>query len=592
MRAVRLPSFILVVLLTLSGCPTAPPPPPPPPPAGTITVDVHTAFPAGTTVRDSYSGATATVATDGTVSLVPADAGVVLLEKADAPPSAFTWASTTVYFVMTDRFRNGDPANDHSYGRVGDGAEEIGTWHGGDFKGLTEKLDYLASLGVGAIWLSPPVEQVHGWVGGGRGDFKYYGYHGYWALDYTRLDANLGTTAELTALVDAAHQRGIRVLFDVVLNHPGYATGDDLVNYVPEVFKDGTGNAFKAFAPTASGSWIDWNNLVNYNSADWGKWWTPRWIRAGLGTGGQFDRPGTDDLTSSLAFLPDFKTESATPADAPLFWSRKADTGMQLLPNATVREHLVKWHTDWVRTYGIDGFRCDTAKNVELASWKALKDAATAALSQWKAANPTKKIDDAPFWMTGEVYGHGVEKDGYYTVGGFDSLINFNFQFKVRDLLLDKPTLFDNADPLDKAFSDNATLISGDRTFGVLNYLSSHDTRLFIGEVANDPVKMRQALIALMLAPGAAQLFYGDESGRLLGPAGSDSVQGTRSDMNWTSTDALTLTLVQKLGTFRRSHVAVGLGAHARLTSPAGTYAFSRIDSSGDAVVVILLTPT
>jgi alpha-amylase len=586
MRAVCLRWLVVVLVVSLLGCSSAPPTP-----SGVITLDVHAAFPAGTALRDAYSGSTTTVAADGTVSLTPGDAGVVLLEKDAAPVSAFTWGATTVYFVMTDRFRNGDPSNDHAYGRAADGAEEIGTWHGGDFKGLTEKLDYLVSLGVGAIWLSPPVEQVHGWVSGGRGDFKYYGYHGYWALDYTRLDHNLGTTADLTTLVDAAHQRGIRVLFDVVLNHPGYATGDDLANYVPEVFKDGTGNAFKAFTPGAGQSWVDWNNLVNYGSSDWSKWWTPRWIRAGLGTAGQFEKPGNDDLTMSLSFLPDFKTESTVLADAPLFWSRKADTGMQLMPNATVREHLVKWHADWVRTYGIDGFRCDTAKNVEYASWKALKDAATAALSEWKSANPSKKIDDAPFWMTGEVYGHGVQKDAYYSVGGFDSLINFNFQGKVRDLLLEKPSLLENADAIDKVFSDNAAAIGGDRGFGVLNYLSSHDTRLFIGEVANDPVKARQALIALMLAPGAAQLFYGDESGRLLGPAGTDAVQGTRSDMNWATTDQDTLALVQKLGAFRRAHVAVGLGAHTKLTTPAGSYAFSRVDSSGDAVVVVVRAP-
>lgn len=72
-----------------------------------------------------------------------------------------------MYFVLTDRFQNGDPTNDHSYGRHNDGMQEIGTFHGGDLRGLTSKLDYLQQLGVNALWISAPFEQIHGWVGGG-----------------------------------------------------------------------------------------------------------------------------------------------------------------------------------------------------------------------------------------------------------------------------------------------------------------------------------------------------------------------------------------------------------------------------------------
>ena len=107
----------------------------------------------------------------------------MLLEKDGAAATPFNWADATVYFVITDRFFNGDPSNDHPYGRAGDGAQEIGTWHGGDLAGLTQNLDYFRDMGMTAIWISPAVEQVHGWVAGGNGDFKYYGYTGYWALD-------------------------------------------------------------------------------------------------------------------------------------------------------------------------------------------------------------------------------------------------------------------------------------------------------------------------------------------------------------------------------------------------------------------------
>src|SRR5712691_11401219 len=171
-------------------------------PGQPLTLDLSSVFPAGTALRDQYSGAAATVASSGSVTITPDASGVVLFERDGATATSFSWANATVYFVMTDRFFNGDSSNDNSYGRVKDGAQEVGTWHGGDLKGLTAKLDYIASLGATAIWVSPLVEQVHGWVGGGTGDFKYYGYHGYWALDFTRLDQNFGTSADLTAFVD------------------------------------------------------------------------------------------------------------------------------------------------------------------------------------------------------------------------------------------------------------------------------------------------------------------------------------------------------------------------------------------------------
>ncbi|MGZ6142390.1 MAG: alpha-amylase [Myxococcales bacterium] len=560
-------------------------------PGQPLTLNVSGAFAAGTAVRDQYGGGTATVKGDGTITVTPDPNGVVLLEQDGAQASPFTWQDATVYFVMTDRFFDGNPNNNGSYGRQPDGAQEVGTWHGGDLAGLTQKLDYIQSLGVTAIWVSPAVEQVHGWVGGGTGDFKYYGYHGYWALDFTKLDQNFGTADEMQAFVDGAHQRGIRVLLDVVLNHPGYATGDDLAAYLPTVFKDGTGNQFQAFTPGTGQTWLNWNDLVNYTSPNWANWWTPKWIRAGLGPSGMFDPGGQDDLTRSLTFLPDFKTESTGIADVPPFFSNKTDTGFKTDEGKTVRQYLVEWQSAWVRQFGFDGFRCDTAKNVELASWAALKQAATAALHDWKAANPAKKIDDAPFWMTGEVYGHGVSKDAYYSDGGFDSLINFDFQGAIRDLLAASGSLAAGSATLETLYANYAGLISADPAFDVLSYLSSHDTRLFFSDIAkNDPAMQRQAATALLLAPGGAQIFYGDESGRKLGPALSDAVQGTRSDMNWSSIDQGILSHFQKLAGFRKKHAAVGAGTHTKIASPQNTYAFSR-KAASDTVVVVLAAP-
>src|SRR5690606_13364916 len=184
-----------------------------------VTVEVAQSFPEGSVVRDFYSMQTATVK-NGKITLRPAPAsnGLLLLESAGTSSAApFDWHNATVYFVLTDRFENGDPTNDQSYGRHKDGMEEIGTFHGGDLRGLTSKLDYLQQLGVNALWISSPLEQIHGWVGGGtKGDFPHYAYHGYYTQDWTKLDANMGSENDLRHLVDEAHKRGIRILFDVV----------------------------------------------------------------------------------------------------------------------------------------------------------------------------------------------------------------------------------------------------------------------------------------------------------------------------------------------------------------------------------------
>jgi glycosidase len=126
-----------------------------------------------------------------------------------------SWRDGILYFVVLDRFADGDPANDQNVDR-----HAKGTFHGGDLKGLTEHLDEIADLGATALWITPVVKNIDGFVtGSGMPD---WGYHGYWADDFYRLDPRFGAEAELKALVDAAHARGLKVLLDVVYNHAGY----------------------------------------------------------------------------------------------------------------------------------------------------------------------------------------------------------------------------------------------------------------------------------------------------------------------------------------------------------------------------------
>lgn len=543
-----------------------------------LTLEVAHTFPEGSVVRDFYSGQTAMVK-NGQITLQPAPAsnGLLLLERAETDaPAPFDWHNATVYFVLTDRFENGDPSNDQSYGRHKDGMEEIGTFHGGDLRGLTRKLDYLQQLGVNALWISAPFEQIHGWVGGGtKGDFPHYAYHGYYTQDWTTLDANMGSEADLRALIDGAHQRGIRILFDVVMNHTGYATLADMQEYQfgalylsGDELKKTLGDRWTDWKPTVGQSWHSFNDYINFSDkAAWEKWWGKAWIRTDIG---DYDNPGFDDLTMSLAFLPDLKTGSTLPSGLPVFYQHKADTRAKAIEGYTPRDYLTHWLSQWVRDYGVDGFRVDTAKHVELSAWQQLKTQASAALVEWKKNNPDKALDDEPFWMTGEAWGHGVMQSDYYR-HGFDAMINFDYQEQAAKAA-------NCLSGMELTWQQMAEKLQG---FNVLSYLSSHDTRLF--REGGD-----KAAELLLLAPGAVQIFYGDESSRPFGPTGSDPLQGTRSDMNWQDISGKSADNVahwQRLGQFRARHPAIGAGQQTTLSLKQG-YGFVR--QHGDDIVMVI----
>ncbi|MGL6316784.1 alpha-amylase [Vibrio sp. WXL103] len=551
------------------------------------TIEVSQTFADGTLVRDALTGQEATVSQGQvTMQAAPTSQGVLLLEEAKTyQDTPFSWDNATVYFVMTDRFYNGNPDNDHSYGRTQDGEQEIGTFHGGDLAGLTAKLDYIESLGVNALWITSPLEQIHGWVGGGNnGDFKHYGYHGYYHQDWTKLDANMGTEDELREFVDTAHSKGIRVIWDVVMNHTGYATLADMQEFgFGQLYLDDQeakkilGDNWTDWQPGPGQSWHSFNDYIKYNDAKaWDKWWGTDWLRTDIGN---YDAPGYNDRTMSLNFLPDLKTESQVKTGLPNFYANKDTKAADDLK--TPRAHLITWLSDWVREYGIDGFRIDTAKHVEMEAWQALKDASSEALAEWKLNNPTKALDDLPFWMTGEVWGHTVIKSDYFD-NGFDSIINFEFQTDVA------PKALDCFAKLDPAYQRYAKAINSDEAFNVLSYLSSHDTALFWASRSKSFADQHKAANALMLAPGAVQIYYGDEIARDFGPTGSDSHQGTRSPMPWDQIEDDRATLLkhwQTLGEFRKRHPAVAQGTH--ITRHQGEYyAFER-QYEEDRVLVV-----
>ena len=526
------------------------------------------------------------------------------------------WDNASVYFVITDRFYDGKPTNDNAYGREkGDPAvqEDCGKFFGGDIAGLTAKLDYLENLGINTIWLTAPYEQIHGWCCGGYPEtpngaptFKHYPYHGYYAMDYTNMDASMGTKEEFKTFVDTAHAKGIRVVMDVVMNHPGYNTYEDIKNLYPGVLKAGHENL----------TLTTYHSYVNYDHPDWALWWSKDWVRAGLGSGeGQYTPGGTTEELKSLNDMPDFKTESNTVVGLPPFMKKKHTSEMASLyptegynvvalenkSNYRVRDYLIYWLSSWVREFGIDGFRCDTAKHVEKEAWKQLKIACTQALRDWKAANSDKKVDDSDFWMTGEHWGHGVGKDSYYTDGGFNSMINFAFRKAAGSALT-------NIASIETTYSNYASKINTDSEFNVLSYISSHDTGaddgmgVFFSNYSNSiPSKQMIAGSLLAMCPGAIQIYYGDEAGREDAGiyTGSDKDQKNRSQMPWAEGDAgYNADLYYEFNTdiyahwskvlnFRAKHIAIGAGSHKQVTDVTAGYAFAR-EKGDDKVVVVM----
>ncbi|CAH0526651.1 alpha-amylase [Vibrio hippocampi] len=535
---------------------------------GEVSIALDDSFTEGTSLREVFSGKQVVVQNQQvTLTPSPTSGGMILLERLDAThqPNLFNYRNANIYFVMVDRFNNGEPSNDHSYGRRSDGQQEIGTFHGGDLKGVIAKLDYIQSLGTDAIWLSPIVEQVHGFVGGGdSGSFPFYAYHGYWTRDFTKVDENFGNDDDLKRLVEAAHQRGIKVLLDAVINHPGYATLADLqfdgVDTVTH--SDGLSSRWQDWQPKQGQNWHSFHQHIDYNHTNWSQWWGKDWVRAGLPG---YPSPGSSDTTLTLAGLPDFLTESDKGVTPPQWLLENPGTRVVARDNYSVADYLIEWQTDWVKRFGIDGYRVDTVKHVEGEVWQRLKQQASLALDEWRAE---RNKHGEPFWMMGEVWGHTAYRSPYFD-DGFDALINFDMQKK-----LDKGAACFSQ--MADTYQDYANTIASSEDFNPVSYMSSHDTELFFSRF-NQLSMQRNAANALLLSPGAVQVYYGDEVGRPIGPYADDFHQGTRSAMIWQLDQERQALLEhwQTLGQFRQRHPSVGAGLHREIPQ-ANAYVFSR----------------
>jgi alpha-amylase len=460
-------------------------------------------------------------------------ANVVAPSGTNAP---FVWEAANLYFLLTDRFNNGDTSNDINFDRTLE-TDKLRGFEGGDIKGVTQKIKegYFTDLGINAIWMTPIVEQIHGGTDEGTG--VTYGYHGYWAKDWTKIDPNFGTKEDLHELVKEAHARGIRIVLDAVINHTGPVTEKDPV-------------------------------------------WPKDWVR----TSPQCTYDSYENTVSCtlVANLPDIKTESndnvALPPQLVKKWKAEGRYEQEVKeleeffertghPRAP-RFYIMKWLTDYITEFGVDGYRADTVKHTEEYVWEEFKQECDYAFAEFKKNNPDKVLDNNNFYLVGEVYNYGVSSGQFYDFGdkkvnyfdppAFRSLINFEFKYNSKDK------------GYEDLFKHYSKVLQGDlKGFGTLNYLSSHDDGSPFDGIRKKPFETANKLL---LSPGTSQVYYGDESARSLAIGGTEGDAKLRSFMNWDSIAKRSrtkqvLTHWQKLGRFRAKHPAIGAGIHQLITA-------------------------
>ena len=455
----------------------------------------------------------------------------------------FVWEAANVYFLLTDRFNNGDSTNDLNFDRTRETGVLRG-FEGGDIKGITQKVKegYFTDLGINAIWMTPIVEQIHGGTDEGTG--VTYGFHGYWTKDWTSVDPNFGTKADIKELVDEAHKRGIRILLDAVINHTGPVTEKD---------------------PVWPESWVRTEPQCQYSNYE-------------------------NTITCTLVKnLPDIKTESYENVELPpqLVAKWKAEgryeqevkeldeffkrTGHPRAP----RFYIMKWLTDYITEFGIDGYRVDTVKHTEETVWQEFRTECDYAFEQYKKNNPEKVLDENEFYLVGEVYNYAISHGKAFDMGdkkinyfdkAFDALINFEIKWNAKQMA--EEAVFNKYDSI---------LHSNLKGYSVLNYMTSHDDGQPFDKEREMPFK---TATMLMLTPGASQVYYGDETARDLTIEGAVGDATLRSFMNWDATQNSTTQKIlshwQKLGQFRANHMAVGAGKHQLISKENGVV-FSRV---------------
>ena len=492
-------------------------------------------------------------------------------------------AGEQFYFVMTDRFANGDTTNDDA----GLGADRLvsgfdptdkGFYHGGDLAGLRAQLDYIQGLGTTAIWLTPsflnkPVQ--------GEGADASAGYHGYWITDFTQIDPHLGTNAELAALIDDAHARGIDVFFDIITNHTAdvisYQGGsDDYVDQATRPYTDAGGTAFDPadYAGTSDFPTLDPATSFPYvpqvDPAE-ANVKVPSWLNDVTRYHNRGDSTYTGESTTYGDFsgLDDLMTEDPVVVDG-----------------------FIDVYNTWV-DLGIDGFRIDTVKHVNPEFWEAFTSG---------VMDHARAIGKDDFFLFGEVYDADATKTAPYVRDTeMQSVLDFAFQSAASTYARGF-----SPDTLTALFASDDWYTTPDSTSTALpTFLGNHDMGRIGYQLRDDPDGLARSELAhtlMLTSRGQPVVYYGDEQGFV----GDGSLGGTdkdaRQDMFATQvaeyanqqlltgetagsvarydTSAPLYTHIAELAALRSATPALVDGAQLErpVTGSDAVYAFSRVD--------------
>jgi glycosidase len=428
------------------------------------------------------------------------------------------------YFVMTDRFANGDTSNDTggltpADDRLVTGYDptDKGFYHGGDLKGLTGRLDYIKGLGTTAIWLTPSFKNR---AVQGTGANASAGYHGYWITDFTQIDPHMGTNAELKQLIAKAHAKGMKVFFDIITNHTA-----DVIDYTEHQYtyvstatspyKDASGTVFdpKDYVNSPNFPTLDPDVSFPYHP---------------------YYHSGADATVKVPSWLNDLtlyhNRGDSTYAGESAEYGDFSGLDDLFTENPKVVDGMIDVYKTWV-DFGVDGFRIDTTKHVNLGFWQKFSPAMQA---------EARRIGNPDFFMFGEVFDARPSfMSTYTTAGTLPATLDFGFQSQAQAFAAGKATT-----GLRDLYADDDYYTDTDsNAYQLPTFLGNHDMgRLSALLYQNgtgitddsDLMKRVQLANALMyLTRGQPITYYGDEQGFI--GAGGD--KDARQDMFATRTE-------------------------------------------------------
>ncbi|WP_304073966.1 alpha-amylase family glycosyl hydrolase [Maricaulis maris] len=451
-------------------------------------------------------------------------------------------ADEIIYFVMPDRFENGDTSNDQG-GLDGDRLQHgydptaRGFYHGGDLAGLTQQLDYIQGLGATAIWLTPIFQNQA--VQGGPGQ-ESSAYHGYWITDFTRPDAHLGSRDEFRTFVQAAHARGMRVYMDIITNHtadvfayrechdpdsPLYIDPQGQCPYRRIGDYPWTTQGGPDGAPINEGFVGD--DPVNQTAANYARLTDPNWAYTPYLPDGAPVR--TPDWLND-ATLYHNRGESFWFGESELYgdFSGLDDLNTE---HPRVLDGMIDIYKDWITEFRVDGFRIDTAKHVQPEFWVRFSD---------EIMDHARSEGIEHFHMFGEVYEFDAgQLARYISEAGLPAYLDFAFQGTARGFVVDG----EPGDTFQDLFRIDAVLEGGFATASTLpTFLGNHDMgRMagFLREAHPDMsdaemfARLRLANALMFFSRGTPTIYYGDEQGFV--SDGGDQL--AREDMFASTTD-------------------------------------------------------